>query len=173
MTPTRKIFTIGHSTHSSEYFIELLNQFQINCLIDVRSMPASKFNPQFNQLNLKRLLQNHDIVYMHFKEEFGARREKDKTVLDKNGRVCFDLVHKTKSFQKGVERVEHGISKGFRIALMCAESNPLECHRFSMISSYLHKAGFEVCHILKDKTSKTHAELETELLKKYAKKSPN
>jgi len=167
----KQIFTVGHSNHEAEYFLELLQSQNIDCLVDVRSMPASKYNPQYNQIPLKNYLQIHGITYMHFKAEFGARQE-EADLLDENGQLDFELFRKTFAFQQGVERVDIGVSKGFKIALMCSEGNPLECHRFSMIAGYLDEIGFDVQHILKDKTLKTHKELENDLLKKYAKKLP-
>ena len=167
----KEIYTVGHSNHQIDYFLELLKFRNINCLIDVRSTPVSNYSPQFNKLPLKNYLKNNNITYMHFKDEFGARHEQE-TVLDENGQVNFELFRKTNEFKKGIERVEKGFSKGYRIALMCSEGNPLECHRFSMISVYLNKIGYNVFHILKNKVVKSHAQLEQELLKKYQKKLP-
>jgi uncharacterized protein (DUF488 family) len=162
----REIFTIGHSNHSIEYFLELLEFQEINCVIDVRSVPASNRNPQFNKQPLEIFLKRHRINYLHFGEQFGARHE-DIDVLDEEGIVNFEAFRRSFAFQQGVERVEIGLSKGFKIVLMCSEGNPLECHRFSMISVHLEKLGIHVKHILKDKTIKSHFELEKELLKKY------
>jgi uncharacterized protein (DUF488 family) len=165
------IYTIGHSTHQLDYFLTLLNEYNVNCLIDVRSVAASSYNPQYNQEPLKNYLKNHAITYLHFPEEFGARFT-DPDLLDDEGRVDFERVRKTFAFKNGVERLWQGVEKGFVIALMCSESEPLDCHRFSMVSVGLIKDGFEVKHILKDKTLKEHKELENVLLKKYDKKLP-
>ena len=167
----REIYTIGHSNHSIDYFLELLNCHSINCVIDVRSTPASSFNPQFNKLPLKNYLKLHNIIYMHFGEEFGARQS-DIDLLDKDGIVDFETFQKTRQFQNGIERVDIGISKGYKIALMCSEGNPLECHRFSMISGYLEEQGIKVNHILKNKKIASNQDLELKLLKKYDKKLP-
>ena len=167
----REVYTVGHSNHSIEYFLELLQSQEISCLIDVRSVPVSNYNPQFNRAPLENFLKRHGIVYMHFGKEFGARHE-DKNLLNDEGKVDFKTVRQSFAFQQGVERVDIGLSKGIKIALMCAEGNPLECHRFSMISIGLEEVGIHVNHILKDKTVKSHAELEKELLKKYKKKIP-
>ena len=171
MEEKRVVYTVGHSNHTIDYFLELLQSQHIDCLIDVRSMPASKYNPQFNQVPLSNFLKNKGITYLHFKEEFGARQEEEK-ILDECGQVDFELFKKTFNFQQGIERVDIGVSKGLKIALMCSEGNPLECHRFSMIAINLEEIGFEVRHILKDKSVKTHQQLEVALLKKYSKKLP-
>jgi uncharacterized protein (DUF488 family) len=165
------IYTVGHSTHPLEFFLELLEEYAINCVIDVRSVAASGYNPQYNKEALSNFLKNHHVSYLHFAEEFGARHS-DPDLLDNEGKVDFEKVRKSWNFKKGVERLWQGANKGFTIALMCSESDPLDCHRFSMISIALEKDGFEMKHILKDKTSKTNAQLELDLLKKYDKKIP-
>ncbi len=139
--------------------------------MDIRSVAASLFNPQFNGRTLAAFLKRHGIEYLHFAEEFGARHENPK-VQDADGRVDFLKVQKTEAFKNGVARLDAGLEKGFRPALMCSESEPLECHRFSMVSVFLAQAGFEILHILKDKTFLTQAEMELELLEKYKKKLP-
>jgi uncharacterized protein (DUF488 family) len=165
------IYTVGHSTHQIEYFLDLLKAYSINCLIDVRSVAASSYNPQYNKEPLSNFLKNNGITYLHFPEEFGARHT-DPDLLDEEGKVDFEKVRKSWLFKNGVERLWLGLDKESIIALMCSEGEPFDCHRFSMISIALEKDGFEVKHILKDKTLKSNAELEQQLLKKYAKKIP-
>lgn len=165
------IYTIGHSTHQLDYFLELLQTFKINCLVDVRSIAASMHNPQYNKEQLSKYLKRYGMTYMHFAKEFGARQE-DYKLLDDEGKVDFEKVRISKNFQNGVERLQQGINKGFTIALMCSESDPFNCHRFLMISVALEKYGFNVLHILKDKTIKTNEQLEEQLLKKYSNKIP-
>jgi uncharacterized protein (DUF488 family) len=167
----KTIYTVGHSTHTIEYFLELLTTYSINCIVDVRSVAASKYNPQFNQLPLSNFLKKHGVNYLHFDKEFGARYT-DKSLLDETDTVDFEKVRATQTFSTGVERLEKGIERGFKIALMCSEAEPFDCHRFGMISGYLSNNNFEVQHILKDKSLKTNAELEKQMMKKYAKKIP-
>jgi uncharacterized protein (DUF488 family) len=165
------VYTIGHSTHQLDYFFELLKEYGVTCVVDVRSVPASAYNPQYNQEPFKNFLKNHKITYLHFAEEFGARQT-DPDLLDNDGKLDFDKVRKTWLFKNGLERIWQGIEKGFTIAIMCSEGEPLDCHRFSMVSFGLEKDGFEVKHILKDKSIKSNAELEKDLLKKFEKKLP-
>jgi uncharacterized protein (DUF488 family) len=165
------IYTIGHSNHRIDYFKELLDAYKIDCLIDVRSMPASAYNPQFNKDSLNNYLKHYKINYLHFGEEFGARHT-EKDLLDDFGKVDFDKVRKTEKFLSGVNRLKIGLSKEFKIALMCSEAEPFDCHRFSMISYYLVRNGFDVKHILKDKSIIDNSELEKRLLKKYEKAIP-
>lgn len=165
---TRKlIYTVGHSTHEINYFINLLKTHGVNCVVDVRTLAFSRFNPQYTKSNLSVSLKDAGITYIHMPEEFGARHT-DPSLLT-TGRVDFNKVRKSEAFKKGIERLTHGVNKGFTIALMCAEADPLECHRFSLISVAL-KEDFEIYHILKDNSVLTNLELEQELLKKYKKK---
>ena len=163
------IYTVGHSTHQLDYFLELLKEYGVTCLIDVRSVAASSYNPQYNKDPLTSFLKRNGIQYLHFAEEFGARHN-DPDLLDDEGKVDFAKVRKSWAFKNGVERIWQGLDKGFTISLMCSESEPFDCHRFSMVSIALDKDGFDVKHIMKDKTLKTNADLENQLLKKYDKK---
>ena len=165
------IYTVGHSTHQIDYFLELLQKYSVNCIVDVRSVAASSYNPQYNKEPLSNFLKNNGVTYMHYAEEFGARHT-DPDLLDEDGKVDFEKVRKSWNFKNGVERLWLGLDKGFTIALMCSEGEPFDCHRFSMVSIALEKDGFDVKHILKDKTLKSNAELESQLLKKYDKKIP-
>lgn len=165
------VYTVGHSTHQLDFFLELIKTVEINCIVDVRSVPASAHNPQYNQETFKNFLKFNHIMYLHFAEEFGARQT-DYDLLNSEGKLDFEKVRKTRLFKHGLERIWQGIDKNFRIALMCSESKPLDCHRFSMVSIGLENDGFEVKHILKDKSIKTNLELEKELLKEFEKKIP-
>jgi len=165
------IYTIGHSTHQIDFFLELLKKYSVNCIIDVRSVAASSYNPQYNKEPLSNFLKKNNITYLHFSEEFGARHS-DPDLLDEEGKVDFEKVRKSYSFKNGIERIWQGLEKNFVISLMCSESEPFDCHRFSMVSIALEKEGFDVKHILKDKSIKSNAQLENLLLKKYDKKLP-
>ena len=161
------IYTIGHSTHHFDYFHELLRYYHVNCIVDVRSLAASRFNPQFNKKSLAAALNGHNIDYLHLVDEFGARQT-DPILLDKEGRVDFEKMRNTRKFKAGIKRLAKRVEKGYTIALMCAESDPLHCHRFLMISPALK--NFTVRHILKDKSIATQQQLENEIRKLYREK---
>lgn len=165
------IYTVGHSTHQLDHFLEILKEHNVNCIVDVRSVAASAYNPQYNKEPFTNFLKNNGIAYLHFDKEFGARHT-DYRLLDDKGRVDFEKVQKSAEFNRGIQRLRQGLDRGFNISLMCSESEPLDCHRFSMVSIALERSGFSVLHILKDKTIKTNAQLEMQLLKKYDKKLP-
>lgn len=165
------IYTVGHSTHHLDYFLSLLQAYSVDCLMDVRSVAASTHNPQYNKEPLSNFLKNNGIVYLHFPREFGARHS-DPELLDENGIVDFERVRRSSHFKHGVDRIWRGVENGHCITLMCSESNPLECHRFSMITVALEKSGLHVQHIMKDKTLKSSLDLEEMLLKKFDSKLP-
>jgi uncharacterized protein (DUF488 family) len=160
------VYTIGHSTHHQDYFLSLLKDHGINCVVDVRTIAASRFNPQYNKKRLSGFLNDHGIVYMHFAEEFGARRT-DPSFLDETGRVDFLKVRRSDKFADGMNRIREGLKKNFTIALMCAEADPFECHRFGMITPAFQESAIEVLHILKDKSVLSNVKLVEKLLSKY------
>ncbi len=104
------IYTVGHSTHQLDYFLTLLKAYNINCIIDVRSVAASSYNPQYNQEPLKYFLKCNEITYLHFAEEFGARHT-DPDLLDDEGKVDFEKVRRTWLFKNGVERIWQGVER--------------------------------------------------------------
>ncbi len=159
-----KLFTIGHSSQSQEAFLAMLRQYGVNCVVDVRSVPASKYTPQFNMEELRRFLKNNDVLYLHFGHEFGARRA---DCINEDGQVDFEDAVKTTSFLSGVERIKNGIEKGYRIALMCSEANPLECHRFSLVARYFFENGWDVQHILKEAELASHGMLEQQMIQEF------
>lgn len=164
--PSPIIYTIGHSTHSQLYFLQLLQMHQITALVDVRSIPASAYNPQYNQSPFASFLKKNGIDYLHFAQPFGARQVSPDCLNDQ-GQVDFEKVRQSTHFLKGVDRLQKGIDKGHTIALMCAEAEPCQCHRFGMISPALSSKGMEVRHILKDKTCVSQQTIERQLLNKY------
>jgi uncharacterized protein (DUF488 family) len=165
------VFTIGHSRHETEFFLDLLRQHGVSCVIDVRSTPYSQIAPQFNKPALAKLLRAHNLLYAHFAHEFGARYT-DSALLDADGVVDFAKVRVTEAFRQGMQRLRSAIEQGYTVALMCSEANPFDCHRFAMISYQLVREGFTVRHILKDASLLDNPQLEEQLLKKYQRKLP-
>jgi uncharacterized protein (DUF488 family) len=148
------IYTIGHSTHAIGRFIELLRVHGITALCDVRSRPYSRMNPQFNREELKDALKDAEIKYVFLGKELGARTE-DKSCY-RNGKVQYPLLAQTSLFKKGIDRVMEGAHQ-YRIALMCAEKEPLECHRTILVARTLAEKGIPIVHILSDGQLETHA----------------
>jgi uncharacterized protein (DUF488 family) len=166
----KQLYTIGHSVYEFQDFVSLLKKHNINTIVDVRSIPYSKFASQYNRETLKYYLKENKIYYIYMGDLLGARYE-DKNLLFDDGKVNFKKVQKIKSFQDGITRLDKGITKGYNISLMCSEKEAFDCHRFGLISEFLNKMGINIKHIYPDKVV-SQEELEQLLLKKYSKKLP-
>lgn len=140
-----QIFTIGHSSHSLEMFVALLRQHGITALVDVRSVPFSRFCPQFNKVDLEQAIKTHEIKYVFLGRELGGR-PKDPSCYE-NGQVQYERLKGAALFKEGIERVIRE-SRQHTIALMCSEKDPLRCHRFLLVARALVKLDIPVAHIL-------------------------
>lgn len=141
------IYTVGHSTHTIEKFLDLLERNGVTAIADVRSSPFSRHNPQFNKDTLSAELKKRGIAYVFVGKELGARP--DEPSCYEGGKVRYARLAKTSLFKAGIERVLSGAQK-YRIALMCAEREPLDCHRTLLVSRALEQRGVSVVHILAD-----------------------
>ncbi|WP_395155436.1 DUF488 family protein [Ilumatobacter sp.] len=163
MTP-RTVLTVGHSAHSLDSFIALLAQHQVSAIADVRSTPFSRFTPQFNRESVKQELARHKVGYAFLGRELGARSNDPNCYED--GRVQYARLAATKSFHEGIERLRTGADRD-RIALMCTEKDPLDCHRTLLVARALHEEGVNVEHIHADGHLETHEDAMLRLLDKF------
>ena len=147
------VFTIGHSNHSFEEFVALLQKHGVTALVDVRSSPFSRFASQFNKINLEREVKKYHIKYVFLGRELGARPE-DSSCYE-NGKVQFSRLKDTALFREGIERVIRGTQQ-HTIALMCSEKDPLQCHRFLLVACALVEHDIDVSHILATGNLETH-----------------
>lgn len=150
---TNAVFTVGHSTHTLQNFLSLLKLNAIEAVGDVRSSPYSRVNPQFNREALRNSLKAEGLEYVFLGKELGARSDDLDCYV--NDQVQYQRLAKTPLFCAGIERVKQG-AKRFRIALMCAEKEPLECHRTILVARQLCEEGVAVYHILGDGRTETH-----------------
>ncbi len=150
------IHTIGHSNHPIQAFLGLLQRHAITAVADVRSTPYSRFNPQFRREKLQTSLASAGIQYVFLGEELGAR-SRDSACYDSDGRVSYARLARTELFRSGIQRLLTGMMQ-YRIALMCAEREPLECHRTILVSRELVREGVPVVHILADGSLETHGQ---------------
>ena len=142
-----KLYTVGHSNHTIDRFLELLKMHDITAIGDVRSSPYSKFNPQYNRENLQKALKENRIAYVFLGKELGPRSEDPRCYVD--GKVQYARLAKTEAFQNGVQRLYSGMQT-YRIAMMCAEKDPITCHRMILICRALRSDPIEIKHILED-----------------------
>jgi len=159
------VFTIGHSNLEIGKFVALLKQHGIQAIADVRSSPYSQYNPQFNRELLQKSLQEHGIAYVFLGQELGARRSERECYLE--GRADYGLISQTPAFKRGIERVTQGAAK-MRVALMCAEKDPLDCHRCILVTPHLRQQGLQVLHVLSDGSLEDHVQTEKRLLQVFA-----
>ena len=153
----KPLYTIGHGSRKSEDFLALLKEFSIEYLIDVRSQPYSKFNPHFNQNELKFFLERNRIRYVFMGDTIGGR-PKDTTCYDDEGKVDYEVVKTKDFFINGIERLKTAYNKDINVAIMCSESKPCECHRSKLIGKVLLTDNIVLKHIdekgkLKDQAS--------------------
>ncbi|MEI7672490.1 MAG: DUF488 domain-containing protein [Deltaproteobacteria bacterium] len=157
-----ELFTIGHSIHSVERFIDLLKMHGITALCDVRSSPYSRYTPQFNRESLKDELVRHHIIYLYLGAELGPRSS-DPTCYE-NGKVQYNRLAGKDLFQQGLGRLRKGITT-HRIALMCAEKDPLTCHRMLLICRNLRGDDIVIRHILEDGSLEENRDTEMRIMK--------
>lgn len=156
------IYTIGHSDHTLEAFAGLLAQHQVNAVADVRSAPYSRHVAHFNRESVAAFFREHGIEYVFLGRELGARRAERSCYV--NGRAEYERIAELGVFREGIRRVCEG-SERFRIALMCAEKDPLFCHRCVLVGRTLASAGKEVLHIHVDGHLESQAEVEKRMIR--------
>ena len=163
-----KVFTVGCSTNSLDDFLRLLKINEINCLVDVRSTPFSKYTSQFNKEVLKNFLNKNNISYIWMGKEFGARRD-NRSLYSVHGYLDFEKVRKDPDFLLGVDRIKRGIIKGYKISLMCTEKDPIDCHRTILVAKGLEENDIEVNHVLQNGKLISQRKIEERLLDMYFK----
>jgi uncharacterized protein (DUF488 family) len=157
------VLTIGHSSHSLERFLESLRSAGVTAVADVRSAPYSRHVPQFNYDSMKVALRTAGVAYVHLGKELGGR-PRDPSHY-RSGVVDYEVIAATPAFRSGLQRLLDGVAM-HRVALMCAEADPLECHRCLLIARALAAREVLVRHVLPDGATATQAEIEDELLRR-------
>jgi uncharacterized protein (DUF488 family) len=159
---TNTLFTIGYSGRSIDNFIALLERHKITALCDVRSVPYSSRNPQFNRPTLKNVLKSHNIEYIFLGEELGARPKDPACYV--NGKALYQKIADSSMFRNGLERIRVGMQKDYILALMCAEKDPITCHRSILICKNLRDRLIDIRHIIDHDVTETQADLEKRLI---------
>lgn len=158
------IYSIGHGSKKIEDFIEELQAFNISYLLDIRSKPFSKWNPQFNQFPLELELKKHGITYVFVGDKLGGLPD-DRSCYDRNGKVVYDLIKEKDFFKEGLDRLIIANEKKIKIAVMCSESKPEECHRSKLVGQELLKKDISLKHIIDHKRIKSQETVMLELTK--------
>jgi uncharacterized protein (DUF488 family) len=158
------LFSIGHGNKEIEDFIAELKSFGIDYLLDIRSKPYSKWSPQFNQKSLEFELKKHGITYVFVGDSLGGLPD-DSSCYDFDGRVVYDVIKEKDFFKDGLKRLMSANNKNIRLAIMCSESKPEECHRSKLIGQELLKKDISLKHIISDKVVKSQQMVMNELTK--------
>lgn len=140
------IYSIGYGNRNLVDFIRLLERYRVKFLIDVRSSPHSKVNPEFSGSQIDVLLRHNDVRYVFMGDTLGGR-PKDASCYTADGRVDYEKVKKTDFYQAGIQRLQVAAAQGHIIALMCSELKPHECHRSKLIGETLRELQLSVHHI--------------------------
>lgn len=164
MSMANELYTIGYASFSISDFMETLRKYSITCVVDVRSAPYSKFKPDFRKENLSQSLNDNGITYLFLGNSVGARVEDASCYRE--GKLHYRLLKKSETFKAGIDRILHDI-KSFRLALMCAEKDPVNCHRTFLVCRTLHAHRLRILHILGDGSLEEHAITEKRLLKEH------
>jgi uncharacterized protein (DUF488 family) len=152
-----KIYTIGHSNHSLETFLNLLRDLRIDVVVDIRSKPNSQVAPHFNRKQLENSLKMSGFKYLYFGKELGGKPN-SKEFYDDNGHVLYSLIAKSPPFIQAIERLLKGINE-YRVALLCSEENPTDCHRRLLVGKVLQDKGVNIEHIRADGRVQSEEEL--------------
>jgi uncharacterized protein (DUF488 family) len=151
------LYTVGHSNHSLEHFLELLRSLGIEVVVDVRSFPFSRYAPQFNQEGLNAALERSNMTYLFMGSELGGRPHGDE-FYDEDDHVLYARVARENSFRRGIQRVADGLDR-YKVALMCSEEDPTGCHRRLLVARVLSERGVRILHIRGDAVVETEEEV--------------
>lgn len=165
-----RLLTVGHSSHPIAKFLGLLDKHAVTTVADVRSAPYSQFAPQFSREPLRSALRGAGIKYVFLGRELGARSA-DPSCYE-NGRVRYDRIARTDLFEVGIDRLIQGIDRE-RVAILCTEKDPLDCHRTLLVARALVERGVTVEHILADGALESYEDSMLRLLDKTGQPPPD
>jgi len=154
-------YMVGHSNHPLELFHEMLAREEITLLYDIRMIPFSRYVPQYNQTTFPAILQEWGIAYQ-YRSDIGPRVEGDTPLYDGDG-FHYDKALKRERIVKGLEALASELNADEKVAIMATKKEPLECHRFLILSRVLKEMGHNIIHILPEESVTTEA-LEAKLV---------
>lgn len=157
------IYSIGYGNRTLDEFIGLLAAYQIVFLIDVRSSPYSRFNPDFSKAALEHHLAEHNIRYVFMGDALGGQPD-DQTCFTPDGKVDYEKLAATSAYRAGIERIKTAWQKDVHVVLMCSELKPEQCHRSKLIGKTLQEQDIAVTHIDETGALKTQETVNDELI---------
>jgi uncharacterized protein (DUF488 family) len=160
--PTGRLLSVGHSNHEWPRFLELLRRAGVTAVADVRSSPYSRRLPEYNRGVLEAVLRADGIAYVYLGDLLGGRPA-DRDLYDPEGWADYGRIRRTASFRRGLDRLLLGAER-YTVAMLCAEEDPLDCHRGLMITPALAELGRPPLHLRKDGSLETTADMEAKLL---------
>ena len=160
------LYTIGYAGFSIDSFLRAMEKYGISVVIDVRSSPFSGYFADFNKDALEARLRDRGIHYRNYAREFGARQD-DPAYYSPEGYLDFERFARSEPFLQGVEKLCESMRRDYRPALMCAEKDPMSCHRAILVSRAFFERGYHVVHLLPEDGSTTQEEVEQRLLEEY------
>lgn len=159
------VYTIGYTAFPINEFVEVIKNYGIDCVIDVRSSPFSNYYSDYNKDALENTLKQHNILYRNYANEFGARQT--NPAFYSGDIVDFDKFIQSEQFLEGVCKIKKGIERGYNFVLMCAEKDPIKCHRSIMLGKGFSNHEFKVKHIISKTEVELQEQLEERLLEMY------
>ena len=156
------IYMVGHSNHPLELFETMLQRENISIVYDIRMIPFSRYVPQYNQTTFPDTLKEWNVEYRYF-SDIGPRVEGDTPLYDKNG-FNYNLALTRERITTGLKKLSDELQEDDRVAIMATKREPLECHRFLILSRVLQEMGHTIEHILPDETVST-VDLEEKMVK--------
>ena len=146
MSGHKRILTIGYGNRTLEAFLALLKQYDVRCLLDVRSVPYSRFKPEFNRETFSAFLKTHGIEYKYCGDALGGRPE-DESLYTEDDKVDYNAVRNSEKFQQGLQNLIEHWEAWHPVVLMCSELDPDRCHRKRLIGEALISRDIPVAHI--------------------------
>jgi uncharacterized protein (DUF488 family) len=139
------LLTIGYGARTLDAFLAVLTEHGVAYLIDVRSAPYSKFKPEFSKNALEDAVKAAGIHYVYMGDTLGGQ-PKDQSCYE-DGKVLYDRVKEREFFREGIRRLTRAVDQKLRVAIMCSEGKPEQCHRTVLIGQMLTDLGISVAHI--------------------------
>ncbi|MXZ18867.1 MAG: DUF488 domain-containing protein [Rhodothermaceae bacterium] len=152
-----RVYTVGHGGRTVDEIVRQIRAKEIQFVIDVRSVPYSKYQPEFARKPLATALRNAGLKYGFMGHQLGGRPD-DESCYD-NNHVNYEKVRAMPFFKEGIARLRSACERNYIVCLLCAEANPTQCHRSGMIGEALVQEGIEVEHLLKDGSSRSQKEV--------------